>query len=105
MHAVIKTGGQQFKVAAGDRLKISKRTEPVDQQVSFDEVLMISNGTGDVKIGAPLVKGANVLATVVRHGRGDKVIIQKFRRRKHYDKIQGHRQDFTEVEIKEIIGA
>lgn len=105
MHAVIKTGGQQFKVAAGDRLKISKLTSSVDEAVTFPEVLMISNGAGDVKIGAPLVAGASVLANVVRHGRGDKIIIQKFQRRKHHDKIQGHRQDFTEIEIKEIIGA
>jgi large subunit ribosomal protein L21 len=102
MHAVIKTGGQQFKVAAGDRLKISKRTEAVDETVSFDEVLMVSDGAGNVQIGEPLVSGAKVTATIVKHGRGDKIIIQKFKRRKHHDKIQGHRQDFTEIEINDI---
>lgn len=102
MHAVIKTGGQQFKVAAGDRLKISKRTEAVDEKVSFEEVLMVSDGTGNVQIGEPLVKGAKVTAVIVKHGRGDKIIIQKFKRRKHHDKIQGHRQDFTEIEITDI---
>jgi large subunit ribosomal protein L21 len=102
MHAVIKTGGQQFKVATGDKLRISKRPEAVDEKVSFDEVLMVSDGTGTVQIGEPLVKGAQVMATIVKHGRGDKIIIQKFKRRKHHDKIQGHRQDFTEIIITDI---
>lgn len=102
MQAVIKSGGQQFTVAAGDKLKIAKRSEEIDQTISFDEVLMVSDGAGDVKIGEPLVKGAKVMATILKHGRGDKIIIQKFKRRKHHDKIQGHRQDFTEIEITDI---
>jgi large subunit ribosomal protein L21 len=102
MHAVIKSSGQQFKVAAGDRLKIDKRSEAVDETVQFDEVLMVSDGAGEVTIGEPLVKGANVTAKILKHGRGDKIIIQKFKRRKHHDKIQGHRQDFTEIEITAI---
>jgi len=65
---------------------------------------MISDGTGEVKIGEPLLKGAKVLATIIKHGRGDKIIVQKFKRRKHHDKIQGHRQDFTEIEITDIKG-
>lgn len=104
MHAVIKSSGQQFKVAPGDRIKIDKRPEDVDAKLTFDEVLIISDGAGDVKIGEPLVKGAKVHAKVIKHGRGDKILIQKFKRRKHHDKVQGHRQDFTEIEITDIKG-
>ncbi len=104
MHAVIKSSGQQFKVAAGDKLRIDLRTEAVDETVQFDEVLLVSDGAGTITIGEPLVKGASVTARIVKHGRGDKIIIQKFKRRKHHDKIQGHRQDFTEIEIMSIKG-
>ncbi len=99
MHAVIKTGGRQIKVAVGDTLKIQKMPIDMGSEVAFDEVLLLTDGAGNITIGQPLVKGAKVLAKVVSHGRGPKIIIQKFRRRKHYDKVQGHRQDFTEIEI------
>jgi large subunit ribosomal protein L21 len=99
MHAVIKTGGRQIKVAVGDTFKIHKMPVDTGNEVAFDEVLLLTDGAGNVTIGQPLVKGAKVLAKVLSHGRGPKILIQKFRRRKHYDKIQGHRQDFTEIEI------
>ncbi len=104
MYAVIKTGGKQYKVAAGDTLKIETLTAEVGNVVSFEEVLMIGNGD-KVSVGSPLVKGGVVKAEVLSHGRGDKIRIVKHRRRKHYHKEQGHRQNFTEVKVTEILGA
>jgi large subunit ribosomal protein L21 len=103
MYAVIKTGGKQYKVSPGERLKIESLSAEAGATVSFDEVLMITNGDS-VTVGAPLVKGGKVSAEVVAHGRGDKIRIIKHRRRKHYHKEQGHRQNFTEVKITEIVG-
>jgi large subunit ribosomal protein L21 len=97
MYAVIKTGGKQYRVAAGDKLRVERLASEVGSDVTFDQVLMLADGD-NVTIGAPLVDGASVQA----HGRGDKVMIFKFRRRKHYRKTQGHRQDYTEVEIGAI---
>jgi large subunit ribosomal protein L21 len=104
MYAVIKTGGKQYKVAAGEKLKIEKLVGDVGSKVVIDKVLMINDGE-NTTIGAPLVAGATVSATVLSHGRGDKVMIFKFRRRKHYRKTQGHRQSFTEIQIGEILAA
>lgn len=104
MYAVIKTGGKQYRVAAGDTLKIESLTAEVGNVISFDEVLMIANGD-KVSVGSPLVKGGAVKAEVLAHGRGDKIRIVKHRRRKHYHKEQGHRQNFTEVKVTEILGA
>ncbi len=101
MYAVIKTGGKQYKVAAGDKLKVEKLTGDVGTKVVIDKVLLIADGE-TTTIGAPLVAGAKVNATVVSHGRGDKVMIFKMRRRKHYRKTQGHRQSFTEIQIDTI---
>ncbi len=101
MHAVIKTGGKQYRVAPGDTLKVETLAAEVGQQVTLSEVLSVSNGT-DVKVGSPLVEGASVIATVVSHGRHDKVTIFKMKRRKHYQKHQGHRQNFTELRIESI---
>ncbi|MFM9912287.1 MAG: 50S ribosomal protein L21 [Methylophilaceae bacterium] len=101
MYAVIKTGGKQYKVAAGEKLKVEKLVGEVGSAVTIDQVLMLADGE-NITIGAPLVKGASVKATVVSHGRGDKVMIFKFRRRKHYRKTQGHRQDYTEIQIDNI---
>lgn len=103
MYAVIKTGGKQYRVAAGDKLKVEKLAGDVGSDVTFDQVLMLADGD-NVTIGAPLVSGATVPAKIVAHGRGDKVMIFKMRRRKHYRKTQGHRQDFTEIEIGAIGG-
>ncbi len=104
MYAVIKTGGKQYKVEAGATLRVEKLLGDVGSKVVIDKVLMINDGT-NTTIGAPLVAGATVNATVVAHGRADKVMIFKFRRRKHYRKTQGHRQSFTEIQIGEILAA
>ena len=101
MYAVIKTGGKQYNVAAGDKLKVEKLVGDVGSKVVIDKVLLIADGE-NTTIGAPLVAGAKVNATVVSHGRADKVMIFKFRRRKHYRKTQGHRQSFTEIQIDTI---
>lgn len=104
MYAVIKTGGKQYKVAAGEKLKIEKLAGDVGSKVVIDKVLMIADGD-NTTIGAPLIAGATVNATVLSHGRADKVMIFKFRRRKHYRKTQGHRQSYTEIQIGEILAA
>ena len=104
MYAVIKTGGKQYKVAPGEQLLVETLDAEVGKTVSFDEVLMIGDGD-NVKVGSPLVKGGAVKAEVVAHGRGEKIRIVKHRRRKHYHKEQGHRQNFTQVKITEILGA
>ncbi|MBB1487953.1 50S ribosomal protein L21 [Oceanospirillum sediminis] len=103
MYAVIKSGGKQYRVAEGDVLKIEKLELETGASVDFDQVLLVADGD-DVKVGAPLVDGAKVTAEVVSHGRGDKVKIIKFRRRKHSMKRQGHRQWYTEVKITGIAG-
>ena len=101
MHAVIKTGGKQYRVAPGDTVKVETLTAEVGEQITLSEVLAVSNGD-DVKVGSPFVAGAAVVATVVAHGRHDKVTIFKMKRRKHYQKHQGHRQNFTELRIDSI---
>ena len=101
MYAVIKTGGKQYRVAQGDTLKVEKLDAGEGDSVEFDQVLMVGEGE-DVKIGTPYVDGSRVTATVKGHGRGDKVEIIKFRRRKHHMKRAGHRQDYTELEITGI---
>ncbi|QWT44868.1 50S ribosomal protein L21 [Azospira inquinata] len=101
MYAVIKTGGKQYRVVAGEKLKVEQIPAEVGAQVTLDQVLMVGEGES-VKIGAPLVQGAAVQATVLAHGRHDKVKIFKMRRRKHYQKHQGHRQNFTEIRIDGI---
>ena len=103
MYAVIKTGGKQYRVAAGEKLKIEQIPADVGAQIVIDQVLMVGEGDA-VKVGQPLVAGATVSATVVSHGRHDKVKIFKMRRRKHYQKHQGHRQNYTEIQINAITG-
>ncbi len=101
MYAVIKTGGKQYRVAAGEKLKIEQIPAEVGAEITLDQILML--GEGDtVKIGTPLVSGAEVKATVLSQGRHDKVKIFKMRRRKHYQKHQGHRQHYTEIRIDGI---
>ncbi|GAB3262778.1 large ribosomal subunit protein bL21 [Chitinimonas naiadis] len=102
MYAVIKTGGKQYKVAIGEKLKVEQITADIDAQIVLEEVLMVVDGEA-VSVGTPLVAGATVKATVVAHGRGEKVRIFKMRRRKHYQKRQGHRQNFTEIRIDAIV--
>ena len=101
MYAVIKTGGKQYRVANGEKLKVEQIPADIGQEIVLDQVLMVGVGS-DVKVGAPLVVGATVNAKVVSHGRADKVKIFKLRRRKHYQKHQGHRQNYTEIEISAI---
>ena len=103
MYAVIKTGGKQYKVAAGEKIKVEQIAADVGQEIVIDQVLAVGNGT-DIKVGMPLVLGASVTAVVISHGRGDKIRIFKMRRRKHYQKRQGHRQNYTELQIGAIAG-
>ncbi len=101
MYAVIATGGKQYKVAEGDKLRIEKLPIEAGEAVEFDKVLLIADGD-KISIGTPYVEGGKVSAKVSVHGRGKKIEIIKFKRRKHYRKRMGHRQDFTEVEITGI---
>jgi large subunit ribosomal protein L21 len=101
MYAVIKTGGKQYKVAAGEKIKVEQIAAEVGQEIVIDQVLAVGNGA-ELKVGTPLVAGASVKATVVAHGKHDKVRIFKLRRRKHYKKSQGHRQTYTELQISAV---
>ena len=103
MYAVIKTGGKQYKVAAGEKIKVEQIAADVGQEIVFDQVLAVGEGSS-IKVGTPLVPGATVTVTVLSHGRHDKVRIFKMRRRKHYQKRMGHRQNFTELQIGAIAG-
>ena len=98
MYAVVKTGGKQYRVASGDKLKVETIAADIGAEVVLGDVLMVADGD-KITLGAPRLEGASVKAKVVAHGRGDKVHIFKMRRRKHYRKSQGHRQNFTEIEI------
>ena len=101
MYAVIKTGGKQFKVTEGDTLKVEKLTTEVGKALNLNSVLTLVDGD-KVTIGTPIVNGASVDATVISHGKGDKIKIFKMNRRKGYRKSQGHRQTFTEIKIDKI---
>ena len=101
MYAVIVTGGKQYRVSQGDTVRVEKLEAAEGDSVSLDQVLMVVDGD-DIKIGAPVLQGGKVTAEVKAHGRGDKVEIIKFRRRKHHMKRQGHRQAYTELEITGI---
>ena len=101
MYAVIKTGGKQYKVTVGEKLKVEQIPADIDSQIELSEVIMVVNNEA-VSIGAPVLAGAKVTATVVSHGRHDKIRIFKMRRRKHYQKRQGHRQNYTELRIDAI---
>jgi large subunit ribosomal protein L21 len=98
MYAVIKTGGKQYRVSAGEKLKVEQIPADIGAEIALDQVLMVADGDA-VTMGNPLVAGKSVKAKVIAHGRGDKVHIFKMRRRKHYRKSQGHRQNYTEIEI------
>ena len=101
MYAVIKTGGKQYRVADGEKLKVEKLLAEVDSELVIDQVLAVGNGD-DIKLGSPLLAGASVKAKILSHGRAEKVTIFKLRRRKHYKKHQGHRQSYTEIQITSI---
>ena len=101
MYAVIKTGGKQYRVSVGEKIKVELLTADIGQEIVIDQVLAVGEGEA-IKLGAPMVTGAAVKATVLAHGKHDKVRIFKMRRRKHYQKRQGHRQQFTELQIASI---
>ena len=101
MYAVIKTGGKQYRVAAGEKIKVEQIPAEVGAEITIDQVLMVGEGES-VKIGAPLLAGAKVTAKVIAQGRHPKVTIFKMRRRKHYQKHQGHRQNYTEIQVNVI---
>lgn len=101
MYAVIKTGGKQYRVKEGETLKVERLDIDPGKQVDLQEVLMVADGD-DIKVGAPFLKSGKVTATVKSHGRGKKVEIVKFRRRKHHRKQMGHRQSYTELQIEKI---
>ena len=103
MHAVIKTGGKQYRVASGEKIKVEQIAADVGQEIVIDQVLAVGDGA-ELKVGTPLVSGATVTVTVLSQGRHDKVRIFKMRRRKHYQKRQGHRQNYTELQIGAIAG-
>ena len=101
MYAVIKTGGKQYKVAAGEKIKVEQIAAEVGQEIVIDQVLAVGIGA-ELKVGTPLEAGATVKATVLSQGRHGKISIFKMRRRKHYQKRQGHRQNYTEIRIDGI---
>ncbi|MBE2260516.1 MAG: 50S ribosomal protein L21 [Candidatus Accumulibacter sp.] len=101
MYAVIKTGGKQYRVVSGEKLKIEQIPAEVGAEITLDQILMVGEGE-TVKVGTPIVAGASVRATVLSQGRHDKVRIFKFRRRKHSQKHQGHRQNYTEIRVDAI---
>ena len=101
MYAVIEAGGKQHRVVEGEVIKVEKIEAETGSTIDFDRVLMVGEGES-IKVGAPVVDGAKVSAEVIQHGRGDKVTIVKFKRRKHHMKRQGHRQWFTEIKITAI---
>ena len=103
MYAVIKSGGKQHRVEPGEVLKLEKLKVEAGGTINFDEVMLIGNDS-KVTVGAPFVVGGKVTAEVISHGRGKKITILKMRRRKHYRRLAGHRQHFTEIKITDITG-
>jgi large subunit ribosomal protein L21 len=103
MYAVFKTGGKQYRASKGDRLRLERLDAEEGATIEFDQVLLVGEGT-DVKLGSPLVSGSKVKAKVKAQGRGRKIKVLKFKRRKNYMRVKGHRQHFTEVEITSITG-
>ncbi|MCD7975289.1 MAG: 50S ribosomal protein L21 [Phascolarctobacterium sp.] len=101
MYAIIKTGGKQYRVSEGERLQVEKLPAEVGDEVVFEEVLSVVNDA-DVKIGRPVIEGAKVVAKVIEHGKGAKILVFKYKAKSNYRKRQGHRQPFTTVEISRI---
>jgi large subunit ribosomal protein L21 len=101
MYAIIQTGGKQYRVSEGDVLSIEKLTAAEGEEVVFDQVLTVVSD-GDIKIGKPVVEGAKVTAKVVEHGKGEKILVFKYKAKSNYRKRQGHRQPYTKVEISKI---
>lgn len=103
MHAVIRTGGKQYRVQKGDIFNVEKLDAEVGSEITFDEVLAIGDGD-EIRVGAPLVEGATVKARIIKTDRLKKVIVFKFKRRKQYKRMHGHRQHFSRIEITDIAG-
>jgi large subunit ribosomal protein L21 len=101
MYAVLETGGKQYRVKSGDKLEVERLDVEAGKPVTFDKILMVNND-GDLKVGAPIVDSATVVADVLAHKRGPKVLTYKMRRRKAYRKTIGHRQELTVIQVKEI---
>ncbi len=101
MYAVIKTGGKQYRVAAGEKVRVESIVADVGAEIVLDQVLFVADGD-NIKMGNPMVSGATVKATVVSHGRGEKIKIFRMQRRKHFRKTLGHRQNYTEIQISGI---
>lgn len=104
MYAVFKTGGKQYRATQGERLRVERLEAEVGDNIEFDEILLVGEGS-DIKVGSPLVAGGKVAARVTAQGRGKKIDVVKFKRRKNYKRQLGHRQHYTEVEITSISGA
>jgi large subunit ribosomal protein L21 len=102
VYAIIKTGGKQYRVQKGDTVYVELLTTPVGEQVKIEDVLMVGGEDGQTKVGAPRLSQASVLATVVEHGRGEKIRVFKYKKRKHYRRTKGHRQEYTAVKIDAI---
>ncbi|MCF8084817.1 MAG: 50S ribosomal protein L21 [Deltaproteobacteria bacterium] len=103
MYAVIKTGGKQYRVAQGDEVKVERLAGEVGDAVTFDRVMLASNGE-TTQIGQPFVENAKVIGRITRQGREKKVLVLKYKRRKGYRKKNGHRQAFTQIKIEDIEG-
>jgi large subunit ribosomal protein L21 len=101
--AIVRTGGKQYRVEPGAVLRVEKLDGDVGGSIELPEVLLLGNGT-DARVGKPLVEGAKVTGTITAHGRGPKLVVYKFRRRKNYRRKNGHRQDYTEIKIDAITG-
>lgn len=102
MYAVIQTGGKQYRVAPGDTLTVEKLPGNVGDSVEFGEVLMLSKD-GSLSMGKPTIQGAKVTGKIVEHGRGEKLVVYKFRRRKNYRLRNGHRQNYTSIQISDVL--
>ena len=103
MYAIVEIAGQQMKVEQGRKIYVHRLENAEGETVVFNKVLLVDND-GDVKVGAPVVEGASVTVTVLEHVKGDKVLVFKKKRRKGYQKMNGHRQYLTKVQIEEVIG-
>jgi large subunit ribosomal protein L21 len=101
LYAIVKTGGKQYRVEAGQTVYIERLASPIGEQVRFEEVLLLG-GEGETRVGAPLLTGVAVQATVVEQGRDRKVRVFKYKKRKHYRRTRGHRQSYTAVRIDAI---
>ena len=102
MYAIMKTGGKQYKVGEGNIIKVEKLPAEVGEKITFEEIIFLTDGEGNVKIGDPNISGARVIAEVLEQGRAKKIVVYKYKRRKNYHKKQGHRQPFTKIKIEKI---